>query len=245
MRCALAVVLAQPALGPHTRRLLDGGDGFGDLGLLLGLAHLGGDHAVGRVAVGDELVFALLELLDEIGVTLGGQRVHRHAGPYLVTVEHVQHAEDAGPVAVFALRPDAVVGHVAAELAAMARVLVAARVRHQLPIFQMQQHEGGDARVARPVELGPQREGRIVVPGIVHPGLERRRVLGNGGGAHLTPPCRDAADRVSSHGPRTSRGSPRRCRPRRPCACGYRPAPGRDVSAGAARPSCRGAARCT
>ena len=67
--------------------------------------------------MGDELVLALLELLDQVGIALGRQRVHRHAGPDLVAVEHVQHAEDAGPVAVLALRPDAVVGHVAAELA--------------------------------------------------------------------------------------------------------------------------------
>ena len=59
-------------------------------------------------------------------------RVHRDAGPDLVAVEHVQHAEDAGAVAVLALRPGAVVGTVAAELADEARVLVAALVRQQL-----------------------------------------------------------------------------------------------------------------
>ena len=108
--------------------------------------------------MGDELVFALLELLDEIGIALGRQRVHRHAGPNLVAIEHVQDTEDAGPVAVLALRPDAVVGHEAAELAGMAWVPVAALVRDQLPIFEMQQHEGGDPCVAGPGELGPERE---------------------------------------------------------------------------------------
>ena len=194
---ALAIVLALPALGTRAGGLLDGGDGGCDLLLLLGLAHLGGDHAVGRGAVGDELVFALLELLDQERIALGGDRVDRHAGPDLVAVEHVEHAEDADAVAVFALRPGAEVGNVAAELADEARVLVALLVRQQLPVFEMQHHAEGDARIARPGELGPLGEGRVVVQGMVHAGLERRRVLRNrlGRGGHVTPPCRDAAGR--------------------------------------------------
>ena len=242
---ALAVVLAEPAGRAHARRLLDRGEGFGDLGLLLGLRHLRGDHAVGRVAVGDELVLPLLELLDQVGIALGGQRVHRHAGADLVAVEHVEHAEDADPVAVVALRPGAVVGHVGAELADVARVLVAVGGGVELPVLEVQYHERGDARIARPGEPRTLRKRRVVVPGIVHPGRKRRRVLGNGGAAHVTPPSRGAAGTVSARWPRSGRGSPRRCRPRRPCAGGCRPAPGRDASGDAAPPSCRDGARCT
>src|SRR5215213_5353465 len=187
------------------------------------------------MAVGDELVFALLELLDQIGIARGRHGVHRHAGAHLIAVEHVEHAEDAGAVAVLALCPGAVVGHEAAELADQPRIAMALLVSQQLPVFEMQQHEPADARIARPGELGPLREGHVVVPGIVHPGLEWRRILGNGRG-HVTPPSGDAAGRVLVRWRRTSPKSPRLWRPRHPCACGYSPAPGRDALAGAALP---------
>ena len=194
---ALAVLLAEPALRLRAGRLLECGDRAGDLGLLLRLGHLGGDHAVARHAVADELVLPSLELLDQEGIAPGGHRVDRDAGTDLVAVEHVHHPEDAGTIAVFALRPGAEIGHVVAELVDQARVLVAVLARQQLEVFEMQHHAEGDARVARPGELGPLGEGRVVVQGMVHAGLERRRVLRHrlGRGGHVTPPCRDAAGR--------------------------------------------------
>ena len=213
-------------------------------GLLLGLAHLRADHAVGRDAVADDLVVPLAELLHQERIALRRHRIDRDAGPDLVAVEYVEDAEDAGAVAVLALRPGAVVGMICPELAREPAVPHDAVGRQQLVIFEMQHDVEGHACVARPVELGPLRIGHVVVPGIVHPGGQRRRVLGNRS-AHVRRPFRDAAGRVSARSPCTSRGSPRRCRPRHPCACGYRTARGRDASAGAVRPSCRDAVRCT
>ena len=149
--------------------------------------------------MGDELVLPLLELLDQEGIALGRHRVHRDAGPDLVAVEHVEHAEDAGAVAVLALRPGAVVGHCSCRTRRRSGVsLMAALGRHAARnIRDAARTKKATRALLRPGELGPRRERRVVVPGIVHPGLERRRVLGNGGGAHLTPPSRDAAGRAS------------------------------------------------
>ncbi len=99
--------------------------------------------------VPDDLVVALAELLHQERIALGGHRIDGHAGPDLVAVEHVEDAEDAGAVAVFALRPGAVVGMVGAELAGEAAVLHDSVGRQQLVVFEMQHDVEGHPGVAR------------------------------------------------------------------------------------------------
>jgi len=122
--------------------------------------------ACGRQAVAQPLRLHLLEPLDHSGHAGQGQAVGCHGRSDMGLLKCIEDAKHAYAQAVFTLRPTAIVGIEAAELAHQAWVTQAARRGLKVPVFEMQHHEQVQTR--RKAAGTALRQGTVAVVRVVH-----------------------------------------------------------------------------
>ena len=98
---------------------------------------------------------AACHLCDQRGIALAGRCAYGYARLDGVPVEHVEDTEDANTIAVFALRPSAIIRRLWAELADETLVLDGSRRGRELPVLDEECDVERGVRAVWPLEARP------------------------------------------------------------------------------------------